>query len=557
MGLFARIIKAIFGPPHIGGSFCPRCGKSERWNGKSCDLCNYPFSSNRQSLQTSSDRKAGSPTSQPSGDAASSSGQASDGLAAYDAQQFAPLSHAEFSEQAGEIGRGVLTAGWFMRDRIPPKGDPRSELIERAMVGQGITSPAELEELHTLGAEYDRLKPTMTQAYGRGEAAVNADKAQRAEIRRLKKEEAAQCREAHAKAVAERKATDIVYLGRGVSRGLADRRTHVEKLEALKLPVLATPGDVAEAMGVTIPQLRWLCFHNEAATRLHYVAFTVPKKSGGERTIHAPMPQLARAQQWVLHNVLANVPTHDATHGFVPGRNTVSNAQPHVGQQVLINVDLKDFFPSISFARVRGLFKQLGYSPAVATMFALLCTEAPRRAVGFDGEIYHVAIGPRACPQGACTSPAISNLIARRLDSRLAGLAGKMGWTYTRYADDLSFSAGHEGCDDQVGYVLARLRHITQDEGFAINPAKTRVLRPNAQQRVTGIVVNQRPGVPRKTIRQLRAILHNAQYTGLAAQNRHGHPDFEGWLRGMIAYVQMVNPDQARPLWEGLDKLER
>src|SRR4029079_11661853 len=127
-------------------------------------------------------------------------------------------------------------------------------------------------------------------------------------------------------------------------------------------------------------------------------------------------------------------------HGFVPGRSTMSNAVPHVRRDVVVNADLKEFFPTISFPRVKGVFQELGYSPAVATILALLCTESPRREVTYAGRVWQVAIGPRALPQGACTSPALSNLPARALDARLTGMAQKLGWTYTRYADDLTFS---------------------------------------------------------------------------------------------------------------------
>jgi len=171
--------------------------------------------------------------------------------------------------------------------------------------------------------------------------------------------------------------------------------------------------------------------------------------------------------------------------------------------------------------------------------------KTPRRELAHTGTTYHAATGPRALPQGACTSPALSNLIVRQLDRRLLGLANKLGHEYTRYADDMSFSAKSEDSTPSLGYLMARVRHIVQDEGFAVNEKKTRVLRPNASQRVTGIVVNDRLNVPRKTIRQLRAILHQARFTGLDAQNRENPPEFRAWLLGMIAYVSMVNPSRA------------
>src|SRR5204862_5783132 len=138
---------------------------------------------------------------------------------------------------------------------------------------------------------------------------------------------------------------DIIFLGRGVSKGLADRRAHVEKLTAAGLPVLATPADIAAALRLTIPRLRWLAFHADAATRTHYVRFTSPKRSGGTRNLFAPHAGLAAAQQWILEHILEKVPPHAAAHGFVKGRSTLTNAAPHVGRAVVVNADPVHFFP--------------------------------------------------------------------------------------------------------------------------------------------------------------------------------------------------------------------
>jgi hypothetical protein len=146
--------------------------------------------------------------------------------------------------------------------------------------------------------------------------------------------------------------------------------------------------------------------------------------------------------------------------------------------------------------------------------------------------------------------------VARRLDRRLTGLATKLGLTYTRYADDLTFSTEHEE-EPCVGYLLARVRHIAKDEGFTVNESKTRVQRRNTAQMVTGLVVNDRPGVRRKIVRQLRAILHRAQTEGLDRQNREGRSDFRAWLRGKIAFVKMARPDVGDRLLAALVALER
>jgi retron-type reverse transcriptase len=280
----------------------------------------------------------------------------------------------------------------------------------------------------------------------------------------------------------------------------------------------------------------------------------VPKKSGGTRTLSAPHRTLAAAQEWVLANILAKLPTEEPAHGFVPGRSTLTNARPHAGRDVVVNLDLEGFFPSIGFARVRHQFRRVGYSGAVATLLALLCTECPRKRVVYADTPYFVATGPRGLPQGACTSPALSNLVARRLDRRLVGLARKLGLTYTRYADDLTLSSG-PGFRDKIGYLIARVRHIAADEGFVVNAKKTRVLRPESRQTVTGLVVNVAPAVPRHLVRRLRAILHRAKTEGLAAQNREGHPNFRGWVEGMIAYISMARPDVGRALRARLDQV--
>ncbi|HEX8912504.1 MAG TPA: reverse transcriptase family protein [Humisphaera sp.] len=470
---------------------------------------------------------------------------------------FAPLAGADLKDAAGKLKDDWRSRWLFGRShRIPPTADPRTNLIDRAMVAQGLLSPEELAEIHRVGDEWDRLRPDLQVELAKAELALPDTEQERLARKAQKRAEAAERRRLRAEQVAQRRATDIVYLGRGVSSRLHDRGSDVAKLEAAGLPVLSTPADVAAALGLSVPRLRWLAFHADAATVSHYVRFEVLKRSGGTRQLAAPHKHLATAQQWVLANVLTKVPTHPAAHGFVPGRSTVTNAAAHVGRRLVVNADLSDFFPSITFPRVRGVFRQLGYSPAVATVLALLCTECPRRTVTYAGRPFHVATGPRGLPQGACTSPALSNLAARRFDSRLNGIASKLGWTFTRYADDLTFSsAAGDEAERKVGYLLARVRHIADDEGFAVNEKKTRVLRPSAAQTVTGIVVNERLGVSRDTVRRLRAILHRAKAEGLAAQNRENHPHYEAWVRGMVAYVHMVNPQQAAPLRAALDAL--
>ncbi|WP_149494962.1 reverse transcriptase family protein [Roseiconus lacunae] len=472
-----------------------------------------------------------------------------------DAKAFLPIDRDELLSDAKQIN--LWASPWFgRRDLIPPADDPRTSLIDRGMVTEGLLTPDELTRIHEVGAEMDYYRPAELflrhQARQAGRDAVELDRQTRAERKARKQAEAEAKRIRRRERVERRFATQIDFLGRGVSTQLHLCESDVDRLKEAGLPVIQTTTELADAMGIEIPRLRWLAFHSHVAERSHYISFRIPKKSGGTRTLSAPLPRLAAAQRWIYSQILRERPHPECVSGFVPGRSILTGAAPHVGSQTVLNLDLEDFFPSIGFARIRHAFQFIGYSPAVATVLALLCSEAPRRKVRFNGGEYYVATGPRVLPQGACTSPALSNLIAAKLDRRISGLASKLGATYTRYADDLTLS-GDRDFDDKAAFAMACVRHIAEDEGFRVKLSKTRVLRQNAAQRVTGLVVNDKAGVGRKKLRLIRAILHNAEKTGLNAQNRDHHPNFRASLEGTIAFVAMSNPERAAKLRRQLD----
>lgn len=474
----------------------------------------------------------------------------SPGPDAYAAGEILGLSADELRRRALKID--PYKTAWIGRvDTIPPQSDERTALIDRGLVLRGFLNTNELAEIHRVGdlwlRHHDAVRLAETLGRKAGAEAVEQLRRERAERKERKRAEAAERTRLRAEAVARRKSTEIDFLGRGVSSGLVDRRSNVEKLTERGLPVLSSPADVATALGVSVPRLRWLAMHTEATERPHYIHFEIEKKSGGRRLLAAPHKELASAQRWILEKIVRRVPPEEAAHGFVPGRSTVTNALPHSGSGIVVNLDMKDFFPTITFPRVRGLFRSLGYSPAASTLLALLSTEPPRRPVRYDGRLTWVAVGDRALPQGACTSPDISNLVTRRLDRRLEGMAAKHGWRYTRYADDLTFSRPPGG-GDGTGALLARVRHIVTEEGLNLHPEKRSIRRSSRRQLVTGLVVNAHPAVPRTEVRRLRAILHDAAQTGLEAQNREKRENFQAWLEGRIAYVSMVDPAKGERL---------
>ena len=194
-----------------------------------------------------------------------------------------------------------------------------------------------------------------------------------------------------------------------------------------------------------------------------------------------------------MRNIVEKLLVHGAVHGFLAGRSTLTNAGAHANPDLVVKVDIKDFFPTVTFPRVKGVFRKAGYREEVATLLALLCTEAPREVVEYEGKPLYVALGPRCLPQGAATSPALTNTLGLSMDRRLAGLAHKLGWRYTRYADDLTFSlpppAGHKG-PPRVGTLLGSIRRVVEAEGFRVHPDKTAVARTGGRQRITGLVVN-------------------------------------------------------------------
>lgn len=357
-------------------------------------------------------------------------------------------------------------------------------------------------------------------------------KARREETKRRREEE----RAARAEAWAARKQQEILYLGEGVSTALGKREGQARP----GLPDVQDAASLAAAMGITVGELRWLTFHRRVSETSHYARFRIPKKTGGTRLISAPMPRLKDAQRWVLEQILEPVPLHDAAHGFVAGRSIVTNAAAHVGREVVVNLDLKDFFPTLTFPRVRGVFQALGYSPEVATLLGLLCTEPEVAEVELDGRRWFVHRSERFLPQGSPCSPAITNLVCRRLDQRLAGLAEKLGFTYTRYADDLTFS----GAPDRVRTLLKAVDAIVTDEGFTVHPDKTRVMRRGGCQEVTGLVVNDRLGVPRRMMRRWRAVLHQVRHGGVEGRSFGPGNDVMASLLGFAALVKMVDPDR-------------
>ncbi len=380
----------------------------------------------------------------------------------------------------------------------------------------------------------------------------------KASFKERKKAEAAERRNLRRQVWQAYRATHVTHVGAGIYYREDDPETNAEKEARLSrarqndLASLDSVDALATALGITVPTLRWMCFHREVESSSHYQFWTIPKRDGSRRLITAPKPELKAVQRWLMRNVFEKLPVHASAHGFLAARSIATNAAAHAGAEVIVKVDIQDFFPTITFRRVKGLLVKAGLLEGVATLCALLTTEPPREVVEFRGKTLYVAKGPRSLPQGAPTSPAVTNAICVRMDRRLSGLAKLFGFTYTRYADDLTFSfrspdESGPRSNAPIGALLRGVGAILESEGFRVHGKKTTVMRGGASQRVTGLVVN-RPSaegvpptrVPRDVLRRLKAAIFNRE------KGRETRGETLAELEGMAAFVHMVDAKRGR-----------
>lgn len=231
------------------------------------------------------------------------------------------------------------------------------------------------------------------------------------------------------------------------------------------------------------------------SSKNHYREFNIKKRSGGQRIITAPYPALLEMQYWIYNNILKTIEINSSAHGFAYKKSILTNSNVHIGQKELLKLDLKDFFPSININRIIFVFKQLGYPNNVYFYLASICS--------YENFL----------PQGAPTSPVLSNIICRKLDSRLIKLAKVYKLKYSRYADDLTFS-GDLIPSKMIDYVTS----IIGDEGFEINQTKTRLYKKKGKRIVTGISVSgDEIKVPRDYKRKLKLELNFIKKYGLSS----------------------------------------
>lgn len=252
-----------------------------------------------------------------------------------------------------------------------------------------------------------------------------------------------------------------------------------------------------------------------------YRNFNIKKKSGKLRKISEPLPSLKEIQRWILDNILEKIVPSRFAKAFIKKRSIKDNARFHRNQKFVLSIDVENFFPSIKFNRVYHLFRSIGYSNSVSTILSNLCT--------LDD----------CLPQGAPTSPAISNIVCLRLDGRLSGYALRNKIRYTRYADDITFSGTFN-----PGRVFNLVRMVLTESGFKINSDKTRLMEQHQRQEVTGIVVNKKLQTTKELRRYLRQNIYYIKKYGLESHlssTNNKKANYLSHLKGVAGFVYFVN----------------
>ena len=253
-----------------------------------------------------------------------------------------------------------------------------------------------------------------------------------------------------------------------------------------------------------------------------YRHFTIPKKSGKTRKISEPLPSLKEIQRWILDNILNKVTISEFSKAFIANRSIKDNAKFHVDQKHVLSLDVKDFFPSIKFYSIYNIFSNMGYQKQVSTMLSNLC------------------VLNNCLPQGAPTSPMLSNILCKSIDDRLSKYAilGKI--RYTRYADDITFSGNLN-----VSSIISFVSMVLEENGFKLNQNKTRLMTKNRQQEVTGIVVNQKMQAKREVRRKIRQSIYYINKFGLDSHldtTKNDRANYINHLKGLANFVLFINP---------------
>jgi retron-type reverse transcriptase len=295
---------------------------------------------------------------------------------------------------------------------------------------------------------------------------------------------------------------------------------YIKKLNKNKTPVIFEVEHLSALIGIEYLELNKIIHNPEC----FYRDFTIPKRNGGKRIISAPYPSLLKCQHWIYENILKKQKIHSCAHAYEKNKSILTNAESHLNKKALLKMDMKNFFPSIPINWVINFFSQLGYANNVSYTLATICCLNS------------------ALPQGAPTSPSLSNILLWHFDRRVYNLSNTYNLNYTRYADDLTFS----------GYYIPHkfillISSITENCGLSINEKKTKLIIGSKQKIVTGISVkNDVLTLPRKSKRLIKQEIHYIKKYGLIShisKLKIKKTNYLLSLEGKIRFWLQVEPD--------------
>lgn len=309
--------------------------------------------------------------------------------------------------------------------------------------------------------------------------------------------------------------------------------TYADQLLSNDLPVIFDSAHLAGLLGKDSETINKMIF----SSQYYYSEAHIPKKSGGERILHIPALELKQIQRWIVDNILKRIPISNFATGFCDGSSIVKNAQPHLGKECVINLDIKDFFPSVSFKRVFRIFNYYGYTKEVSFYLARLCT--------YQNEL----------PQGSPASPWLSNIVCLKLDKRLSTLAVCYKASYTRYADDITFSGSRH-----IKNLVKITQDILKDEGFMVNEKKVRIAYVSDRQEVTGLIVNNDSvRVDKRYKRSVWQEIYYCKKYGVSDHMQYTKCDrtfYKEHLYGKAFFINMVEPSEGKKIFDELDQID-
>lgn len=305
-------------------------------------------------------------------------------------------------------------------------------------------------------------------------------------------------------------------------------KTEIIKLNMLGLPVIQNLDDFSVVTHISKYTIYQLSEHSDK----YYKTYKIPKKSGGKRKISQPSKKLKGLQSWILVNILNKIQVSPSCKGFRQGSSILENALPHIGSNTILNLDLKNFFPTITSNQVYNVFKTIGYNKLIATVFTKICT-------------YEETL-----PQGSPCSPMLANLTAWTLDLRIQGYVGKRGISYTRYADDLSFSGLNP---TKVVKIIPMIKEIINDENFTVNHKKTRIASSARAKIVTGLIINEDSvGIGKQKYKELRAKIHH-----LTLPHEQTNEKLLYHVGGWLSYLNSVDKERLKKAKKYISELTK